>query len=151
MVAYAPLIDNLQAAIAEFTKSSSTGDEKVIGQNIEEALVIVRGFVEKLNALTGEEWRKLEAIGEQHQARLQLLAKLRNPHTVDEKVLLQSGAGSARELIETGIPAPVVLAPQAPAKAFATITASAFGFPKANTLPCPLRSACIASMPCSAR
>ncbi|MCT1414646.1 type I restriction endonuclease subunit R [Corynebacterium sanguinis] len=84
LVAYAPLIDNLQAAIAEFTKSSSTGDEKVIGQNIEEALVIVRGFVEKLNALTGEEWRKLEAIGEQRQARLQLLAKLRNPHTVDE-------------------------------------------------------------------
>ena len=83
-MAYAPLIDNLQAAIAEFTKSSSTGDEKVIGQNIEEALVIVRGFVEKLNALTGEEWRKLEAIGEQRQARLQLLAKLRNPHTVDE-------------------------------------------------------------------
>ena len=88
MVAYAPLIDNLQAAIAEFTKSSSTGDEKVIGQNIEEALVIVRGFVEKLNALTGEEGRKLEAIGEQRQARLQLLAKLRNPHTVDELSLI---------------------------------------------------------------
>ena len=84
LVAYAPLIDNLQAAIAEFTKSSSAEDEKVIGQNIEEALVIVRGFVEKLNALAGEEWRALEAMGEQRQARLQLLAKLRNPHTVDE-------------------------------------------------------------------
>ena len=83
-MAYAPLIDNLQAAIAEFTKSSSAEDEKVIGQNIEEALVIVRGFVEKLNALAGEEWRKLEAMGEQRQARLQLLAKLRNPHMVDE-------------------------------------------------------------------
>lgn len=84
LVAYAPLIDNLQAAIAEFTKSSSAEDEKVIGQNIEEALVIVRGFVEKLNALAGEEWRTLEAAGEQRQARLQLLAKLRNPHMVDE-------------------------------------------------------------------
>ena len=84
LVAYAPLIDNLQAAIAEFTKSSSAEDEKVIGQTIEEALVIVRGFVEKLNALSGEEWRALEAAGEQRQARLQLLAKLRNSHTVDE-------------------------------------------------------------------
>lgn len=63
--AYAPLIDNLQAAIAEFTKSSSDEDEKVIGQNIEAALVIVRGFVDKLNALAGEEWRELEAAGQQ--------------------------------------------------------------------------------------
>ena len=84
LVAYAPLVDNLQAAIAEFTKSSSDEDEKVIGQNIEEALTIVRGFVGKLDSLAGEEWRELEVIGEQRKARLQLLAKLRDPQTVDE-------------------------------------------------------------------
>lgn len=84
LVAYAPLVDNLQAAIAEFTKSSSEEDEKVIGQDIEEAVSIVRSFIDKLNALAGKEWRELEAIGEQRKARLQLLAKLRDPQTVDE-------------------------------------------------------------------
>ena len=84
LVAYAPLIDNLQAAIAEFTKSTTEEDEKVVGQSIEEALKIVRGFVEKLDALAGEEWRVLEAAGEQRKARLQLLAKLRDPKTADE-------------------------------------------------------------------
>lgn len=64
-------------------------------------------------------------------------------------VLLQSGAGSAQVLPTVGIPNPVALAPQTPAKALATITASAFRRPKANTLPWPLRSACIASMRCS--
>lgn len=68
---------------------------------------------------------------------------------VGDVVLLQSGAGSAQVLPTVGIPNPVALAPQTPAKALATITASAFGRPKANTLPWPLRSACIASMPCS--
>ncbi|UBI09425.1 type I restriction endonuclease subunit R [Corynebacterium coyleae] len=84
LVAYAPLIDNLQAAIAEFTKSTSEDDEKVIGRNIEEALNIAQGFIEKLDAISGEEWRVLEAAGEQRSARLQLLAKLRNPQTADE-------------------------------------------------------------------
>lgn len=84
LVAYAPLIDNLQEAIAEFTKSAPDEDEKVIGQNIEEALGIVRGFLGKLNTLVGEDWRELEADGEQRKARLQVLAKLRDPQTADE-------------------------------------------------------------------
>lgn len=84
LVAYAPLIDNLQEAIAEFTKSAPGEDEKVIGQNIEEALGIVRGFLGKLNTLVGEDWRALEANGEQRKARLQVLAKLRDPQTADE-------------------------------------------------------------------
>lgn len=84
LVAYAPLIDNLQEAIAEFTKSAPDEDEKVIGQNIEEALGIVRGFLGKLNTLVGEEWRALETNGEQRKARLQVLAKLRAPQTADE-------------------------------------------------------------------
>lgn len=85
LVAYAPLIDNLQEAIAEFTKSASEEDEKVIGQSIEEALKIVHGFIEKLNALAGEEWRELEAAGQQRKARLHVLAKLRDPQTADDK------------------------------------------------------------------
>lgn len=84
LVAYAPLIDNLQAAIAEFTKSATDKDGKVIGQDIKEALEIVRGFVDKLDALAGDEWRELEEAGEQRKARLQLLAKLRDPQTADE-------------------------------------------------------------------
>lgn len=84
LVAYAPLIDNLQEAIAEFTKSAPDEDEKVIGQNIEEALGIVRGFLGKLNTLVGENWRELEANGEQRKARLQVLAKLRDPQAADE-------------------------------------------------------------------
>ncbi|TYT20764.1 type I restriction endonuclease subunit R [Corynebacterium urealyticum] len=85
LVAYAPLIDNLQEAIAEFTKSAPDEDEKVIGQNIEEALGIVRGFLGKLHTLVGEDWRELEANGEQRKARLQVLAELRNPQTADEE------------------------------------------------------------------
>lgn len=84
LVAYAPLIDNLQKAIAEFTNSASDEDEKVIGQNIEEALGIVRGFTGKLHTLVGEDWRELEANGEQRKARLQVLAKLRDPQTANE-------------------------------------------------------------------
>ena len=84
LVAYAPLIDNLQEAIAEFTKSAADEDEKVIGQNIEEALGIVRGFLGKLHTLVGEDWRELEANGEPRKARLQVLAKLRDPQTADE-------------------------------------------------------------------
>ena len=64
-------------------------------------------------------------------------------------VLLQSGAGGARTLIDKAVHNPVALISQAPVKALATITASGFGHPKANTLPSPLRSACIASIPCS--
>ena len=84
LVAYAPLVDNLQAAIAEFTKDPSAEGEKVIGQNIEEALHIVRGFLDKLHALVGEDWRELEVHEEQRKARLQVLAKLRDPKTADE-------------------------------------------------------------------
>jgi hypothetical protein len=64
-------------------------------------------------------------------------------------VLLQSGAGGARTPIEKAVHNPVALISQASAKAFATITTSAFARPKANILPWPLRSACIASIPCS--
>jgi hypothetical protein len=64
-------------------------------------------------------------------------------------VLLQSGAGGARTLIEKAVHNPVALISQAPVKALATITASGFRHPKANTLPWPLRSARIASIPCS--
>lgn len=48
-------------------------------------------------------------------------------------------------------PTPVALISQASAKAFATITTSGFAHPKANILPWPLRSACIASIPYSVR
>lgn len=85
LVAYAPLIDNLREAIAEFTKSASEEDEKVIGQNIEDAVKIVRGFIEKLNAIAGEEWRVLEAGGQQRKARLHVLAELRDPQTADDR------------------------------------------------------------------
>ena len=85
LVAYAPLIDNLHEAIAEFTKSTSEEDEKVIGQDIEEAVKIVCGFIEKLNAIAGEEWREMEAGGQQRKARLHVLAKLRDPQTADDK------------------------------------------------------------------
>lgn len=84
LVAYAPLVDNLQAAIAEFTKDSSEEGEKVIGQSIEEALRIACGFLDKLHALVGEDWRELENHGEERKARLQVLAKLRDPKTADE-------------------------------------------------------------------
>ena len=66
-------------------------------------------------------------------------------------VLLQSGGGGALKLVVAGIINPVALVSQAPAKALLTITASGFGHPKAKTLPWPLRSACIASIPCSVR
>lgn len=91
LVAYAPLIDNLREAIAEFTKSASEEDEKVIGQNIEDAVKIVRGFIEKLNAIAGEEWRVLEAGGQQRKARLHVLAELRDPQTADDRGALPEG------------------------------------------------------------
>lgn len=67
------------------------------------------------------------------------------------QVLLQSGGNGVGKLITPGVPDLVALVFQALAKALATITASGFGCPKANTVPCPLRSACIASIPCNVR
>lgn len=51
------------------------------------------------------------------------------------QVLLQSGAGGVQTSIEKRVHNSVALIFQAPAKALDTITASAFGHPKANTLP----------------
>ncbi len=84
LVAYAPLYENLQSAIKQFTKDASAEGEKVLGQNIEETLEIVRKCLEKLNALAGHEWRELVANGKPNKASLNVLGKLRDLHRRDE-------------------------------------------------------------------
>ena len=77
------------------------------------------------------------------------------PRAITLQVMGVSGAvakwsGRCPDADREGGPQPRAPISQAPVKALATITASGFGHPKANTLPWPLRGACIASIPCSA-
>lgn len=57
LVAYAPLTDNLEAALKEYTRpTQGPGGEKVIGQTAEDAANIVRELLGQLDALAGEPW-----------------------------------------------------------------------------------------------
>lgn len=83
LVAYAPLADNLQAALAEYT--SDDRKERPVGRPVDEAGEVVTALIERLDALlSGYDWRgKLLVAGDRAYVRAVLGAVeyLRNPAT----------------------------------------------------------------------
>jgi type I restriction enzyme R subunit len=57
LVAYAPLVDNLSQALAEYTETDRA--EKPVGRNVDEAAALARTLIETLdNVCSGYSWRK---------------------------------------------------------------------------------------------
>lgn len=58
LVAYAPLAENLAAALQEYSRQDSSGREQPMGRNIDEAIALTESLVEKLRELlAGHDWR----------------------------------------------------------------------------------------------
>ncbi len=56
LVAYAPLVENLNKALAEYTQTDRT--EKPVGKNIDEAIALTETLIAQLDAVcTGYDWR----------------------------------------------------------------------------------------------
>ncbi|MFG1627077.1 type I restriction endonuclease subunit R [Kribbella sp. NPDC049227] len=82
LVAYAPLADNLNKALAEYTKTDQT--EKPVGKNVDEAADLARTLIANLDQLcTGYDWRsKIQASTTSWiKATLGLTNYLRSPAT----------------------------------------------------------------------
>lgn len=81
LIAYAPLTDNLRAALAEFTVDAEKQGEKVIGQHADETLEIAKGFLTQIDALVQADWREKLAAGDVHGAIATAAGYLRSPRT----------------------------------------------------------------------
>jgi len=81
LVAYAPLVENLNKALAEYTQTDRT--EKPVGKNIDEAVALTQALIEQLDALcAGYDWRA--AVAGNHgwmKAAIGLTNYLRDPAT----------------------------------------------------------------------
>ena len=87
LVAYAPLVDNLNKALAEYTQPDR--ETKPVGQNIDEAVELTEKLVSQLDELcAGYEWRS-KIGGAQHgwmKAAIGLTDYLRSPSTPGNQV-----------------------------------------------------------------
>lgn len=82
LVAYAPIAENLNAALREFTFDAKESGEKVLGQDVEEALALCGGFVGQIDALLSDvDWRALLSEGRTRDALLRVVAHLRDSRT----------------------------------------------------------------------
>lgn len=81
LIAYAPLTENLQAAMEEFTVSSADSGKKVIGQHASEALEIAGEFVDQITDLVDVDWKPAVDSGEVREAILKVIGFLRSPQT----------------------------------------------------------------------
>ncbi|MBI2699336.1 MAG: type I restriction endonuclease subunit R [Mycobacterium sp.] len=80
LVAYAPLVDNLAAALAEYTETDRA--EKPLGKDIEAAVVETRKLVARLDELcAGYDWRSKAPLVGWLKAAIGLAAYLRAPST----------------------------------------------------------------------
>ncbi|MBK8460203.1 MAG: type I restriction endonuclease subunit R [Micropruina sp.] len=86
LVAYAPLVENLTAALAEYTKSDQ--QQRPLGREVHEAVELARTLVAQLDSLVaGYDWEAL--LGAPRgwvKAALGLTAWLRNPQTPGNQV-----------------------------------------------------------------
>jgi len=57
LVAYAPLAENLQKALAEFTREAVDPGDRVVGRDADEAATIVRDLLRELRDMIGDEWK----------------------------------------------------------------------------------------------
>ncbi|AKK04288.1 type I restriction endonuclease subunit R [Corynebacterium epidermidicanis] len=81
LIAYAPLTENLRAALDEFTVSSEETGQKVIGQHASETLEIAKGFVLQIDGLVAVNWRPLVESGDIRGAISKVVGFLRSPRT----------------------------------------------------------------------
>lgn len=81
LIAYAPLTDNLRAALDEFTVDADGTDKKVIGQHASETLEIARGFLVQIDGLVKVDWRNQVASGDVRGAISRVVGFLRSPRT----------------------------------------------------------------------
>jgi type I restriction enzyme R subunit len=86
LVAYAPLVENLTAALAEYTKSDQ--EQRPLGRQVDEAIELARALVGQIDALVaGYDWRaKVGGPKGWLKAALGLLAWLRNPQSPGNQV-----------------------------------------------------------------
>lgn len=87
LVAYAPLTDNLQEALSEFTRPGPDGNRPTFpGKTADEALELLTKTLAKLDEITGAQWRSdIEQVGHQ-QAVLRTVSHLRSPATPGNRV-----------------------------------------------------------------
>lgn len=81
LIAYAPLTDNLRAALEEFTVDGSKEGTKVIGQHAEDTLQIATGFLAQIEGMVPVNWRALLAGENLHNAISQVVGFLRSPRS----------------------------------------------------------------------
>ncbi|MCT2006810.1 type I restriction endonuclease subunit R [Micrococcus lylae] len=84
LVAYAPLTENLQKALAEFTQDTRKKGTKTLGQTAAEAAEIVRELVAELEETVGVDWKATFTSDDRRgwqKALLQVTARLRSPST----------------------------------------------------------------------
>lgn len=86
LVAYAPLVENLNKALAEYTQTDRT--EKPVGKNIDEAVALTETLIVQLDALcAGYDWRaKVAAPHGWMKAAVGLTNYLRSPTTAGNQV-----------------------------------------------------------------
>ncbi|WBP94041.1 type I restriction endonuclease subunit R [Mycolicibacterium neoaurum] len=86
LVAYAPLVENLNKALAEYTQTDRT--ENPVGKNIDEAVALTETLIAQLDALcAGHDWRA--KVAQPHgwmKAAVGLTNYLRSPATVGNQV-----------------------------------------------------------------
>ena len=89
LVAYAPLTDNLTAALQEFTRDGSGPGEKIVGQTTAEAAEIVHELLAQVREVIGDEWKEqvhADQVKGWRTALLTLVTRLRSPSTPGNRV-----------------------------------------------------------------
>ena len=89
LVAYAPLTDNLTAALQEFTRDGSGPGEKIVGQTTVEAAEIVHELLAQVREVIGDEWKqqaRADQVKGWRTALLTLVTRLRSPSTPGNRV-----------------------------------------------------------------
>lgn len=85
LVAYAPITENLQQALQEFTTDAEAAGQKVVGRDVDEAFALAQGFLSQLDALVRPvPWREILNSGTpraKRDALQSLVNHLRSPHT----------------------------------------------------------------------
>ena len=84
LVAYAPLAENLQQALAEFTRDTRTAGTKTLAQNTEEAADIIETMVGMLADTVGVDWKATYQSDPKNgwrKALLEVTSRLRSPGT----------------------------------------------------------------------
>lgn len=80
LVAYAPLVDNLAAALAEYTEEDRNGQP--LGKNIDEAIALTGTLIDQLDQLSaGFDWRPKTSVVGWMKTAINLAAYLRDPAT----------------------------------------------------------------------